>query len=325
MGAALLLLLGERSQANSYGKHVIELYLYATGAQRQVISVLNSLGICSSYPTLAGSQKPGHNAKETLVAGRPEDPVTVEPLSSNASDSSESDIESDGCRTLLELESEDIPLSATQRTLSTMLLSASTSAAPVLPYTPTLSKHLGLLTRISMACRTTTKRLAQTDLLGHVYNNINMVFKIAEQILGRTDSQENGTCATVFPLFEASDKDMKTEDLLSSRESAPPLSIRDIILTSEEETTGVIPILGIGIRALYPFITRFYIANQLFSHHFHPIAPAVIFSSSRSMHRYYTAWSLYQENHLVSMPNPPLSMNYRCMLYRYLRDIWVNR
>ncbi|PSS33978.1 hypothetical protein PHLCEN_2v1986 [Hermanssonia centrifuga] len=41
-----------------------------------------------------------------------------------------------------------------------------------------------------------------------------MVFKIAEQILGRTDSQENGTCATVFPLFEALDEDMKTEDLL---------------------------------------------------------------------------------------------------------------
>ncbi|THG97288.1 hypothetical protein EW026_g4668 [Hermanssonia centrifuga] len=116
-----------------------------------------------------------------------------------------------------------------------MLLSASTSAAPVLPHTPMLSKHLGLLTRISMACRTTTKCLAQTDLLGHVYDNINMVFKIAEQILGRTDSQENGTCATVFPLFEASDKDMKTKDLLASQESAPPLSIRDIILTSEEE------------------------------------------------------------------------------------------
>ncbi len=67
-----------------------------------------------------------------------------------------------------------------------------------------------------MACRTTTKCLAQTELLGHVYDNINMVFKIAEQILGRTDSQENGTCATVFPLFEALDEDMKTEDLLSS-------------------------------------------------------------------------------------------------------------
>lgn len=47
-------LLGERSQRNSYVKHVLGLYLYATGAQRQVLSVLSHLGICSSYPIIAG-------------------------------------------------------------------------------------------------------------------------------------------------------------------------------------------------------------------------------------------------------------------------------
>lgn len=33
------------------------LYLYAVGASRQLTSVLNSLGICSSYSTLVGSEQ----------------------------------------------------------------------------------------------------------------------------------------------------------------------------------------------------------------------------------------------------------------------------
>ena len=48
-------LLGECSQNNSLVKHLMGLYLYATGAQRQLMSVLSTLGICSSYPSIAGS------------------------------------------------------------------------------------------------------------------------------------------------------------------------------------------------------------------------------------------------------------------------------
>ncbi len=48
-------LLSERSQNNSFIKHVVGLYLYATGAQRQTISVLSSLNMCSTYPSIAGS------------------------------------------------------------------------------------------------------------------------------------------------------------------------------------------------------------------------------------------------------------------------------
>ncbi|PSS33977.1 hypothetical protein PHLCEN_2v1985 [Hermanssonia centrifuga] len=166
VGAALLLLLGERSQANSYSKHVIGLYLYATGAQRQVISVLNSLGICSSYPTLAGSRKLAHIGQETPVVqnrqadellmagsgvtvvlmGECQDPQAVELSGSDVSDSGESNkVESDTGshgRALLELESEDIPLlSSIQHTSSTMIMSALTSAAyiPALPHTPSLN------------------------------------------------------------------------------------------------------------------------------------------------------------------------------------------
>ena len=49
------MLLGEQSQQNSYSKHVVGLYLYASGAQRQNIGVLAHLGVSSSYPMIAGS------------------------------------------------------------------------------------------------------------------------------------------------------------------------------------------------------------------------------------------------------------------------------
>ncbi|THG98117.1 hypothetical protein EW026_g4008, partial [Hermanssonia centrifuga] len=62
-----------------------------------------------------------------------------------------------------------------------------------------------------------------------------MVFKAAEQIIGRTDSQENGTCATVSPLYDAKDEDMLFSDLLASHENAPLLSVKDINLTRDED------------------------------------------------------------------------------------------
>ena len=64
-----------------------------------------------------------------------------------------------------------------------------------------------------------------------------MVFKVAEQILGRKDSQENGTCATIFPLHDANPEHMQTSDLLASIDTAPPLSLDDICHTKEEAAT----------------------------------------------------------------------------------------
>ena len=54
VGAALADLLGERSQNNSYVKHIFSIWLYASAAQRQVMSVLSRLGFCSSYSSVAG-------------------------------------------------------------------------------------------------------------------------------------------------------------------------------------------------------------------------------------------------------------------------------
>ncbi|CAA7269639.1 unnamed protein product [Cyclocybe aegerita] len=73
--------------------------------------------------------------------------------------------------------------------------------------------------------------VASTGLFATSYDNINMVFRAAEQIVGWTDAQENGTCATIWPLWKARLEDMKVEDLTSTFDQAPLLSIHDIIVT----------------------------------------------------------------------------------------------
>jgi len=48
------------------------------------------------------------------------------------------------------------------------------------------------------------------------------------------DAQENGTCATLFPLCNAKPKDMLVEDLHKGIMNAPPLTLDDIQLTDAE-------------------------------------------------------------------------------------------
>ena len=57
MGTVILGLLGQQSQNNSFVKHMLGLYLYATGAQHQLISILTNLGLCSSYVSIAGGMQ----------------------------------------------------------------------------------------------------------------------------------------------------------------------------------------------------------------------------------------------------------------------------
>ncbi len=95
---------------------------------------------------------------------------------------------------------------------------------------------LGLLQQISLACHRTTRCVTQTYMIGHVYDNINIVFKVAEQIVGQKDSQENGTCATVFPLYGAQPENTQTADYLTSHDAAPGLTVANIALTAEEST-----------------------------------------------------------------------------------------
>lgn len=84
------------------------------------------------------------------------------------------------------------------------------------------------------ACRRTTRNLTVSTPVSYVYDNLNLMFQIAEQILGHKDSQENGTCATAFRLFDTSFDDLKTKDLLDTYNTAPELALEDILLPSEE-------------------------------------------------------------------------------------------
>lgn len=131
--------------------------------------------------------------------------------------------------------------SSTQATTSSTTLppseSAITPTSETKPGTikPPKRQYTGLLSRLSLSCRQATRTVAQESSVAHVYDNINWIEKIAEQILGRSQAQENGTCATVFPLFDADRHDMKTEDLFTSIGAAGPLTVNDILLTPEEQ------------------------------------------------------------------------------------------
>ena len=104
------------------------------------------------------------------------------------------------------------------------------------PFLMLLTRGVGLLRCLSDSCHLSTRRCAGCNICGHVYDNINMVFKVPEQILGRKDSQENGMCATIFPLHEAKPDDMQTSNLLKLIDKAPPLTVDNICHMKEEAT-----------------------------------------------------------------------------------------
>ncbi|KAJ7731865.1 hypothetical protein B0H16DRAFT_1427291 [Mycena metata] len=164
--SAALSLLGEFSHKNNFSRRIMGLYLYATGAQRQTISVMSHLGISESYQNLTH--------KPRVMINRPK----IEKLQRN-----------------------------------------------IKP---------GTLQELSGSMRDFARVVASTGLFAASYDNINLVFRAAEQVMGRTDSQENGTCATIFPLWKAAAENMKIADLDSAFDSAPPLSMDDILLTAAE-------------------------------------------------------------------------------------------
>ncbi|KAH9918031.1 uncharacterized protein B0H18DRAFT_883201 [Fomitopsis serialis] len=92
----------------------------------------------------------------------------------------------------------------------------------------------GILKRLSDACRRAARANASTRLVAFVYDNINMVFRVAEQTIGRKDTQENGTCATAFELYGATEDAMQCADLMAGIVNAPPLGRNDVLFTPQE-------------------------------------------------------------------------------------------
>ncbi|KAJ7823342.1 hypothetical protein B0H14DRAFT_2597994 [Mycena olivaceomarginata] len=100
-----------------------------------------------------------------------------------------------------------------------------------------LSIKLSTLRELSGSMRSFARVVASTGLFAASYDNINMVFRAAEQILGRNDSQENGTCTTIFALWKARLEAMQISDLTAAFEKAPPLALMDILLSAPELET----------------------------------------------------------------------------------------
>ncbi|KAI4522028.1 hypothetical protein K525DRAFT_199783 [Schizophyllum commune Loenen D] len=92
----------------------------------------------------------------------------------------------------------------------------------------------GTLRTLSESMRAAARAVASTGIYATVYDNINMVFRAAEQVVGRTDAQENGTCATIWPLHNATAEDMRVDDLQKAFDSAAPLALDDILHTANE-------------------------------------------------------------------------------------------
>ncbi|KAJ7102520.1 hypothetical protein B0H15DRAFT_768975 [Mycena belliarum] len=92
----------------------------------------------------------------------------------------------------------------------------------------------GILSVLRDACMATNEALASSRLFSLVYDNINLMNRIAEQIVGRKSAQENGTCATLLPLHKAKLEHLLTSSLDASIIAARPLSIDDISLNATE-------------------------------------------------------------------------------------------
>jgi len=118
---------------------MVGLYLYASGAQRQTITVLSTLGLSESYTNIITKNKRRSKKPKAMKSARipekiPVDEENVQPL----------------------------------------------------------SIYTGTLHHLSDSLRSQTRDIAATGLYSTVYDNINMMFRNAEQIIGR-----HGVCSHI--------------------------------------------------------------------------------------------------------------------------------
>ncbi|CUA70963.1 Protein furry homolog [Homo sapiens] [Rhizoctonia solani] len=108
-------------------------------------------------------------------------------------------------------------------------------ATSIKPKDPTI----GPLKALSNGCLKRLRRLASPasgKYLGFIFDNINLVRKVAEQVLGRIDTQLNGTCAMVYELWGATKEALNESAAMDSFLSARPLKPQDIVLSPSERS-----------------------------------------------------------------------------------------
>jgi hypothetical protein len=128
------------------------IYLYASGAQRQTISVLAHLGISESYQNLI--KKPHFLINRRSHDVDPEDPLPMTPPSTP--------------------------------TISNTPYNPPDAAALGAAISAIRFVRMGTLRQLSGSMRDMARAVAATGLYAASYDNINMVFRAAEQVLGKT-------------------------------------------------------------------------------------------------------------------------------------------
>ncbi|KAJ7101667.1 hypothetical protein C8R44DRAFT_747125 [Mycena epipterygia] len=229
-GSAALSLLRAASQYNNYAQAVNSAYLAATGASRQHFAVFGALGSSLGYTSVVSSNK----AAASTINTASEDPVvsasSAAPLPAESEDNEDVDYSD-----MPALDPpEGYPFGHQSRAKKQH------RAKPKSPESKTKTKRKkrpcppGLLTLLSNACNATSRSIASSGLFVVVYDNINMMVRVAEQILGRKNAQENGTCTTLIPLHDTQPADLLTSSLDTSILNAPPLRIEHLLLTDAE-------------------------------------------------------------------------------------------
>ncbi|TFY80542.1 hypothetical protein EWM64_g3470 [Hericium alpestre] len=96
---------------------------------------------------------------------------------------------------------------------------------------PSAKRRLGTLERLSLSMRHLAQMVAAANLFLTVYDNINMLKRVGEQVIGHIDTMQNGTCAMIILLFKAKQDNLKTAALDEAFEKAPPLALDNLKLT----------------------------------------------------------------------------------------------
>ncbi|KAF7345541.1 hypothetical protein MVEN_01572800 [Mycena venus] len=195
-GTAVLTLLHGASQNNNYAQSVNDMFLTATGAQRQHFPILGIYGFSIGYTSIIS------NVPKTVNDCTAEKDASTDPMD----DLDEID------------DAPGVPACNKQKKKGSKKK----------------RKHVrgpGLFSMLWDACMTTCQLVTQSGLELITYDNINLMNRIAEQVLG---VQENGTCATLIPLHKAKLEHLQTANLNTSILNALPLTLNDIILNNAD-------------------------------------------------------------------------------------------
>ncbi|QRV82401.1 hypothetical protein RhiJN_10416 [Ceratobasidium sp. AG-Ba] len=95
----------------------------------------------------------------------------------------------------------------------------------------------GAVKMLANGCRQLTKKCWKKRPHGIIFDNVNFVLKSAQQTLGHTDSQENGTCATIFELHNVTEGALDYDASRAAFAEAGPLKPDHVLHNKTERET----------------------------------------------------------------------------------------